>query len=221
MIRIIKSNPLFFTAMSIFIISGGVLLLNIEQGDAILFFSAHRSAFGDPFFRYFTKLGEEPVYIFFVLLFLLIRFRYAILVPITGILALGFSYILKLIFSHDRPFLFFTKNGTFDQINLVEGIDLYKGATSFPSGHTMSAFAVFALVAFLFHKKKYLGLLMFIFALLVGISRMYLVQHFLKDVYLGGILGVLVAMLIYWIHMRYPINENKWIDRSLKKRKNA
>ena len=220
MLHIIKSNQLFFAAFLCFILFGGILLSIVEQGDVILFFSNHRSFLGDSFFKYFTKLGEEPIYIFFVSLFLFIRFRYAILIPLTGLLALGISYILKVYFSHDRPFLFFTKNEMVDQINFVDGIHLFKAMTSFPSGHTMSAFAVFGLVAFLFPKKKYLGLLMFLFALLVGISRIYLVQHFLKDIYLGGILGVLLAMGIYWLQNRFPINEAKWIDRSFNRKKN-
>lgn len=219
MLRIIKSNPLFFSAFAIYIVIAGILLASIEQGEAILFFSENRFAFGDLFFRIVTKFGEEPVYIFFVSLFVFIRFRYAILIPFTGVCALVFSYILKLYFSHDRPFRFFTKNDYLDQVNLVDGVELYRGMTSFPSGHTMSAFAVFALVAFLFSKKQYLGLLMFLFALLVGISRIYLVQHFLKDVYLGSILGVLVAMLIYWLQDRIPFNEAKWFDRSFLKKK--
>ncbi|MFT5164978.1 MAG: membrane-associated phospholipid phosphatase [Saprospiraceae bacterium] len=219
MLSIIKSNQLFFSAFISFIIIGGILLAKVEQGEAIYFFSAHRSVFGDFFFRYFTKLGEEPVYIFFVSLFLFIRFRYALLIPLTGAVGLGFSYILKVYFAHDRPFSFFSKTGMIDQINLVEGVDLFKAMTSFPSGHTLSAFAVFGLVAFLFPKKKYLGLLMFCCALLVGISRIYLVQHFLKDIYLGGILGVLLAMLIYWLQGRFPINETNWIDRSFRTKK--
>ena len=190
--------------------------MNIEQGDAILFFSDNRFAFGDFFFKYFTKLGEEPIYIFLVSLFLFIRFRLAILIPMAGFMALIISYILKTYFSHDRPFRYFTKNDFIDQINLVEGVELFNGLTSFPSGHSMSAFAVFGLVAFLFPKKRYLGILMFLFALLVAISRIYLVQHFLKDIYLGSILGVGIAMLLYHLQALVPVNEQRWFDQSFK-----
>ncbi len=214
MLEIIKTNHSFFIAFLIFIIIGGVALFNIEQGEAILFFSDNRFSFGNYFFRFFTKLGEEPIYILLVTIFLFMRFRYAILIPIVGVVSLVTSFGLKMYFSHDRPFRFFTKNEYIDQINLVEGVDLYSGMTSFPSGHTMSAFAVCSFVAFLFSKKQNFGLLMFFCALLIGISRIYLVQHFLKDVYLGAILGVLVAMIVYWIQIKFPYNEAKWIDRS-------
>ncbi len=224
MFKIIKSNPLFFIAFLIFVIIGGVLLMNMEQGAAILFFSEHRSGFGDVFFRYFTKLGEEPIYIFFISLFLFIRYRYALLILLCGMVSLGISAVLKIYFAHPRPAVFFKSNGLLDEINLVKdfGIEhLYSGMTSFPSGHTMSAFSVFAMVAFLFSKKKYLGLLMFCFALGVGISRIYLVQHFLEDVYLGAILGIGVAMILFLIQNHYAINENKLIDKSLKSKDRA
>jgi len=219
MLNIIKSNQLFFVAFLLFVIIGGLILASISQGEAILFFSDNRSPFGDFFFYYATKLGEVPMYLFFIGLFLFVRFRYAILVPLTGAVSLGVSAALKIYFAHDRPFRFFTKNDFMDQINLVDGVSLYSGMTSFPSGHTMSAFAVFSLVAFLFSKKQYLGLLMFFIALMVGISRIYLVQHFLKDVYLGTILGIFVGMFMYWIQGKIPYNENNLLDKSLRKLK--
>ncbi len=214
MLKIIKSNVLFFTGVALFIVIAGAVLLNIEKGEAILYFSDHRAPFGDFFFKYFTKLGEEPIYIFFIGLFLFIRFRYAILVPVAGASALLISFALKSYFAHPRPFAFFTNNNFIDQLNLVDGVALYKAMTSFPSGHTTSAFAVFGIVALLYYKKPILGLVLFFFALLVGISRIYLVQHFLEDVYFGAILGTVIAMILFWLQAKIPYNENKWFDQS-------
>lgn len=214
MLEFVKTNALFFIGFILYLVVGGILLFNIDQGDAIIYFSDHRTAFGDLFFKYFTKMGEEPIYILLVSIFLFIRIRYAILIPLTGVLALGFSAILKYYFSHPRPFVFFNENGWFDQLNLVEGVKLYTGATSFPSGHTTSAFAVFALVAFLFARKKYLGLLMLICAILVALSRIYLIQHFLKDVYLGAILGVSIAALVFFLQNKIEFDPSKWWDKS-------
>jgi membrane-associated phospholipid phosphatase len=60
-----------------------------------------------------------------------------------------------------------------------------------------------------------LGVAMLILAIVVGTSRIYLVQHFLKDVYLGAVFGVLIAMSVYVYQSRFPYNPNHWIDRSL------
>ena len=53
---------------------------------------------------------------------------------------------------------------------------------SFPSGHTMTAFAgAFAITIVL--KEKHWGLIAFIMAFFVGISRIYLCQHFFMDIF--------------------------------------
>ena len=211
---IIKENLPFFIGFLIFLIAGLVLLLTFEKGALILYFNDHRSPQGDLLFLYTTRLGEALPYILAIIYFLFVRFRYAILIPIVGLSVSIVSLITKTLFDHNRPSLFFKEIGIFDQINLVEGIQLWE-KYSFPSGHTMSAFAVYAIIAFLVGWKKTFGVAMLVLAVLVGISRIYLVQHFMQDVYLGAILGVLISMSIYEYQNKFPYNPNNWIDRSL------
>ena len=215
MIQIIKDNRLYFILFALFFIIGCILLSQINQGDVILFFSDHRSPFGDAFFRNFTKMGEEIVYIGSLIVLVLYRFRYAILVPLTAILVTLFSFGAKSFFSFNRPAVFFQKDNIIDQINLIEGVQLLTGPTSFPSGHTMSGFAMYGLIAFLFPKKKAWAVLFFLMALLVGISRMYLVQHFLRDVVSGAACGTVLALLIYYMQARIPYNPSSFWDKGL------
>ena len=208
----IQDNFYFSIAFLDFILLGGLALLLIQQGDLLLYFSEHRTPFWDFFFRYGTKLGEEWVYVGFLIYFLFIRFRYALLIPITGLIVTIISFLSKNFFLHPRPLTYYKALGTFEEINLVEGVHVVKGLSSFPSGHTMSGFALFTLVALLFKKKKGMALLLINLALIVGLSRVYLVQHFLKDVYLGGIMGVFIALIIYEVQRLFPINKGRWID---------
>lgn len=67
---------------------------------------------------------------------------------------------------------------------------------SFPSGHTLASFE-FATAIFLYNKKW--GYVSFIFALLMGFSRMYLYVHFPTDVICGAILGILFSIISYHI----------------------
>lgn len=60
-----------------------------------------------------------------------------------------------------------------------------------------------------------MGLLFFIIALLVGISRVVLTQHFLMDVYAGSICGVIVAMSVHVLQNRIPLNSNRFLDKNL------
>ncbi len=214
--QILKDHLAYFICFLLFLIAGAALLMNIEQGDAILWFSERRAPAMDFFFKYFTKAGEEYGYIIVITCFIFVRYRFALLALISGLLALLLSYFLKSYFMHPRPKIFFTQEGTFDQIHLVDGVHILSSHMSFPSGHTASAFALFGLVAFLVRKKWYWQVLLFLAALLVGISRMYLVQHFLKDVYLGAIVGMFIALLLYIIHLRFPYHPSRWIDRYMK-----
>lgn len=212
----LKENALFLSCFGAFILVGGILLLSLEQGAGIFYFNNHRSYWGDLFFKYFTKVGEELAFILIFIALLFYRFRHALYIPILGIVVTIVSALSKSYFHHDRPSLYFRKLQLFDQINPVEGVFLNGGTTSFPSGHTMAAFALYSFLAFCLIQKRGMALLLFLIALLVGISRIYLVQHFIKDVYLGAIMGVLLAVCAYFLQYIIPSYSNKRWDRSLK-----
>ncbi len=63
---------------------------------------------------------------------------------------------------------------------------------SFPSGHTAAAFA-FATALTLRHKKA--GVIAFVLAVLMGLSRLYLFVHFPSDVLAGALFGILFGCL--------------------------
>ena len=135
--------------------------------------------------------------------------------PFTGIVVTILSFLSKSFFLHPRPSAYYKQLGTLQDISLVEGTTLLGGLTSFPSGHTMSGFALFTLLVFLLPKKKWVGLLLFSLALVVGISRIYLVQHFLKDVYVGALMGVGIATVIFYWQSLYPKDTSWWVDRKV------
>lgn len=67
---------------------------------------------------------------------------------------------------------------------------------SFPSGHTLSSFAVAAVLS------KYLGHYKLIFigiALLIALSRLYLYVHYPTDVIAGIVIGILCSKLVFMI----------------------
>ena len=215
-VGLIRQNLYFFVLFILFILVGGINLMRLEQGDLLLYFNENRSYGGDLFFKYGTRLGEEWAFIAVLVSFLFIRFRYALLIPLTGLIVTLISFVSKNFFLHPRPSEYYKTLGTLNDINVVEGVHLVKGLSSFPSGHTMAGFALFSITAFLLNQKKGVALLLFFCALVVGISRIYLAQHFLKDVYLGAIMGVLIAMVLYAFQATYPINKASKIDGSIK-----
>ncbi|HFB99589.1 MAG TPA: phosphatase PAP2 family protein, partial [Phaeodactylibacter sp.] len=164
--KFLRANSFFLGCFLLFVILGGGLLFQIEKPEAILFFSERRTPFFDVFFSFATKMGEELTYLTFIVIFLFIKIRHSLLIPLVGFLVAGISIVTKNFFAHDRPLVFLEKMGIDHQVNYVDGIELYTGPTSFPSGHTMSAFALYGLVAFLIAEKKISGVFLFVIALL-------------------------------------------------------
>jgi membrane-associated phospholipid phosphatase len=208
-----RTNRWFFSGMVQFLLFGAVLLFLMETGAFVWFFSRHRSGLLDVLFVNGTKLGEPIGFILAGLALLFIKFRHVIALPLLGFSVSAISYASKSFFAHDRPFAYFEKLGIAGQLNLVEGIKVHSGATSFPSGHTMAGFALFAFMAFCAPNKKTTGAICFLLALIVGLSRIYLTQHFFKDVYLGAFMGVVIAM--FWYYVQY-LPKRSWLDKSLK-----
>jgi len=100
------------------------------------------------------------------------------------------AQILKNIFNSPRPKVFFEAG---QYLHFIDGVSL-SNYSSFPSGHTATAFALATvLVCFINNKKAHFGIL--IIAALVGYFRIYLGQHFLLDVFIGAILGTISGLL--------------------------
>lgn len=196
--QLLKDNPWFFVTFALFLF-GSIPLLFDDQGELLIQINHQRSSWADHFFSWFTKVGEGYGYLVVFLVLLVYKRRAAWGVPILGIIVSAVAWAGKSFFKHPRPFRFFEQQGLLAQLEFIPGVKLNKGLTSFPSGHTMAAFALFSFLAFCFPRKPWLSLLCFGVALLVGFSRMYLVQHFFEDVYIGALLGVSLGILAYLI----------------------
>jgi len=75
-------------------------------------------------------------------------------------------------------------------------VSAFSAETSFglPSGHTLNATSVFGITAASF-RKKWVWLAAVVIIILMGISRMYLGMHFLRDVVGGLVIGTILLFL--------------------------
>lgn len=96
------------------------------------------------------------------------------------------SYLLKISFDRVRPF---------NAYDFIEKISV-GGSSSFPSGHTMSAITL-ALAVSLLYKNKYIQTSVFVWAILVGYSRMHCGVHYFTDVMAGAMIGLIATYGCY------------------------
>jgi undecaprenyl-diphosphatase len=84
------------------------------------------------------------------------------------------------------------------QLLLIEGV--CGGMYGFVSSHAANTFAVFTFFTLknVFSKKIWICIL-FVWALIVSLSRVYLGVHFPGDVFCGSLIGVAVTYFILWI----------------------
>lgn len=81
---------------------------------------------------------------------------------------------------------------------------------SFPSGHTMSSFAV---ATILFYVNHNMGVVAFVVAFLIAFSRLYLYVHYPSDIIGGIVIGVLIAMLTINLYEMIMANHSTYFKR--------
>lgn len=152
--------------------------------------------FADVFFKYLTYLGDGRMLVVYAFILLFIKYRFVLILLLSNLFSGILTFILKTqVFDASlRPKKYFEN---IYELRLVPGVENYLH-NSMPSGHTATAFCVFTCFA-LMAKNKNTGFLFLITAALIGFSRIYLSQHFLDDVFIGSLIGILFALLVYYL----------------------
>lgn len=99
------------------------------------------------------------------------------------LLTAGIVHIMKFLAKRVRPY------------DLLEGLntfDIFLPDYSFPSGHTAAACSIATVVSYYYPSFLWIFI---IYAVLIGISRMYLAVHFPTDVLVGAFVGILITNL--------------------------
>jgi len=184
----------------------------VVKGDAVIWMNQNYSDFLNYFFKYVTYLGDGIIFVPIILLGLFIRYEIAITAAITGvILGIVIGVLKRQAFSHlSRPKSFF--KDTYE-LNFVDGVDVHSHFT-FPSGHTATAAAAALLLA-LYIRKPFATAVLATLALLVGVSRVYLAQHFWVDITYGFLTGMAVTFLSRWLSNGW-LKNRAWAQKSLK-----
>ncbi len=206
--RIIKNRLLpFFLAFILFF-----PLIFFPKGFILLKINSLQNSFLDVFFINASSLGNAITVLFAFLLLIRFRFKWWAVF----ILAFAMQIVLVLLFKKGfysgelRPWLYFYRSGMGDLVHLIEGVKI-RYVNTFPSGHTATIFFLTSFFALLSRNKMASWILLMV-GIFVGLSRIYLVQHFYADVYFGMLFGTISSILAYLIIRRFP---KKWHARQV------
>jgi membrane-associated phospholipid phosphatase len=117
------------------------------------------------------------------------------------------SYLLSSILAQGLKHLIFTESLRpamvldLSRLHIIDGVEI-RNYNSFPSGHTTTAFAFFALLSF-YAKNRLIKIAYILPAVFVGFTRIYLLQHFFEDTLFGSLLGVISAVVVYYSFSKF------------------
>jgi membrane-associated phospholipid phosphatase len=190
--KITKVN-LFFLFFGFWAISLLIALLSTTKYGSFVAINHFRSYPADLIFTFLTILGNGVILIPLAGLFIWKK-NYEVLIGVLLAILLNtlFVSILKHAFDLPRPLASYGEH----IVRTAHWIKLHT-KYAFPSGHTALAFCLGSYLSLSFYRYRNITVLCFFSAALVGYSRIYLGQHFLRDVWLGSLLGVLIAIFTF------------------------
>ncbi len=188
-----KENIIILSFSFLYILILLVLWLAYTDDKLLLLFNDNRHNILNHLFIYTTKLAETLGILPLLLFFLLYKYSRLITTSIALITATLLTSLIKIITRLPRPKAFYESIDTI-QLNFIPRVDVHR-SLSFPSGHTAAAFAMFMMIL-LYTKNIYIKVAAFLLAVGVSLSRVYLSQHFTRDIAIGALLGIVIALLI-------------------------
>lgn len=182
-------------------------ILNIDNSILDFIQNNMRNLILDRLMPIITKLGNGGV-IWVVISLILISIRkyrkygYIILGSLLLCMIVG-NITLKNLVARIRPF---NANDKLSLLLIAAPRDF-----SFPSGHTMCAFASATVICYM---NKKTGILAVILSILIGFSRLYLYVHYPSDVFVGMIIGILLGYISIMIYKYIVKNNIKFIKKN-------
>lgn len=202
-----KGGKTFLGLTVLFALVCLTFIVRIKKGDIHLAMDQWHEGSSDFVFRYLTHLGDGLAFVVVVLALAIMRksLRMTVSFAAAGVAVLLIIAFLKGVFFAGvaRPWGYFEEG----MLRIIPDLEQHT-SRSFPSGHTTAAFALYGLLAFWINKRGW-SVALFVLAVAVGYSRMFLNQHFLVDVFAGSILGALIAWGIHALFF-IRIKNQRW-----------
>lgn len=205
LLSIIGSRRLFFSLSLAFIVLGLLLVLIIDKGEVVLLFNEIHTPALNQFFKTVTLFGEWiGGFVLGSLILLFAKRKFLAIYLVAVFLSSLTAQVLKREVYPDekRP------SAHLESLNDIRDYERHVDYT-FPSGHTTAAFTFATVLALAFASRR-MQLISFSLAFLVGLSRIYLGQHFLHDVAAGAVLGLIITTLTAFVMLPRLQVKDSW-----------
>ena len=201
---ILRGKMVYFISFVLLLIACIISLLVQGKSGSFLSLNTIHTPPTDEFFTYYTYVGDGLFALAITLLcFFVNKDKQLSLAQLIAYLLSGLlAQIIKALIFAPRPKMYF-QPGQYH--HFIENVTLSNGS-SFPSGHTATAFAM-ATIFVLMTKSAKWQLPLLLAAGMVGYSRIYLGQHFLLDAFTGAVIGVLSAIVTVMVMDHYAMKK--------------
>lgn len=192
-----------FILAIIIAIGTGILILVLGKNGSFQLINSNNNPVADQFFKYFTHYGDGLMWVPLGIYCFFYRRKYFIAVVAGVLISTILAQFLKRVVYPDelRPIGYLAE---IFPVHIVDGVVMRK-VHSFPSGHATTAFTMALVMAYMINNKAW-SVILPVFALLAGYSRVYLAQHFPTDIFAGmciGIVSAILSLLVYRKFIRY------------------
>jgi membrane-associated phospholipid phosphatase len=211
--EILQQTRIFLVLFACYLLIPGFILLMTAKGQFEIWLNSFHTTYFDNFFYWVTYFGDG-FFAAFLLIGLILFFSIRKGLIITGILLAVsvVTQVLKLFVfpTMDRPSVYLKD---VLELHFVKGLEIHT-SNSFPSGHTTQAFCLFFLFSY-YYANRSMNYLFFLLAVLAGISRVYLLQHFLIDIYAGAVIGSLGSLILLFYVNKYNLLSSPALNKPL------
>jgi membrane-associated phospholipid phosphatase len=200
---------LYLCAFYLMVCTALVLLFN--KGEVEFWVNQHYTTFFNYFFSITTHYGDGLIGVLILaLLIVFVSIRDGLSITFLSLILSAIVQSMKHLWFGDivRPKLYLKDL----PLNYVPGIEIHS-FNSFPSGHTAQAFLLSFVLSQLIKAPQW-AFVFFCIAVFTAMSRVYLLQHFVVDVYAGAIAS-LICCVLYWKWVHVPYVSTRWESKPL------
>jgi membrane-associated phospholipid phosphatase len=205
---IFSHNKMYFTGLLLVLFTAALMLVIDGKAASFVALNAYHPFLLNVFFINYTFMGDGIFALCLIALLFYFKKKKQGFAILYSFLISGIAVqVIKNLVNAPRPKLFFEAG---QYLHFIDGVSLANNS-SFPSGHTATAFGIATVLVLLLKNKTWQPHIL-IAAVLVGYSRIYLAQHFLLDVMIGAVIGTVSGISAF-----YLATNSKGIKISIKK----